>query len=120
MFQLQPGQLSEPVRSVFGMHLIQLLERKREPLTEQRLRTAARMVLRTRSWPRPYRIGPARYVPMPMLKSNATISDAAPHIARKRFGQNFLHDPTIIARIIAAIRPRPGDRIVRSAQDRRR
>ena len=46
MFQLQPGQLSEPVRSVFGMHLIQLLERKREPLTEQRLRTAARMVLR--------------------------------------------------------------------------
>lgn len=49
---------------------------------------------------------------MPMLKSNATISDAAPHITRKRFGQNFLHDPTIIARIIAAIRPRPGDRIV--------
>jgi peptidyl-prolyl cis-trans isomerase SurA len=46
MFQLQPGQLSEPIRSVFGMHLIQLLERKREPLTEQRLRTAARMVLR--------------------------------------------------------------------------
>ena len=46
MFQVQPGQLSEPIRSVFGMHLIQLLERKREPLTEQRLRTAARMVLR--------------------------------------------------------------------------
>lgn len=46
MFALQPGQMSDPVRSVFGVHLIQLLERKREPLTEDRLRTAARMVLR--------------------------------------------------------------------------
>ena len=46
MVALQPGQVSDPVRSVFGVHLIQLLERKREPLTEQRLRTAARMVLR--------------------------------------------------------------------------
>lgn len=44
--QLAPGQVSEPVRSVFGVHLIQLIERKREPLTEQRLRTAARMALR--------------------------------------------------------------------------
>jgi peptidyl-prolyl cis-trans isomerase SurA len=43
---LAPGQLSDPVRTVFGVHLIQLLERKREPLTEQRLRTVARMVLR--------------------------------------------------------------------------
>ena len=41
-FSQDPGS----ARSVFGMHLIQLLERKREPLTEQRLRTAARMVLR--------------------------------------------------------------------------
>lgn len=48
MFGLQPGQVSEPVRSVFGIHLIQLLERKREPLTEQRLRTAARLALRDR------------------------------------------------------------------------
>ncbi len=48
MFGLQPGQISEPIRSVFGIHLIQLLERKREPLTEQRLRTAARLALRDR------------------------------------------------------------------------
>ena len=44
--QLAPGQLSDPVRTMFGVHLIQLIERKREPLTEQRLRTAARIALR--------------------------------------------------------------------------
>ncbi len=47
---------------------------------------------------------------MLMLKSNATISE--PHIARKRFGQNFLHDPALIGRIISAIAPRPGDRLI--------
>jgi 16S rRNA (adenine1518-N6/adenine1519-N6)-dimethyltransferase len=34
------------------------------------------------------------------------------HPSRKRFGQNFLADPHYIARIIAAIRPLPGDNIV--------
>ena len=32
--------------------------------------------------------------------------------ARKRFGQHFLHDPGVIARIVAAIDPKPGDRLV--------
>jgi 16S rRNA (adenine1518-N6/adenine1519-N6)-dimethyltransferase len=32
--------------------------------------------------------------------------------ARKRFGQHFLHDPGVIARIVAAIRPEPGQRII--------
>jgi 16S rRNA (adenine1518-N6/adenine1519-N6)-dimethyltransferase len=32
--------------------------------------------------------------------------------ARKRFGQHFLHDPGVLARIVAAIDPRPGDRLV--------
>jgi 16S rRNA (adenine1518-N6/adenine1519-N6)-dimethyltransferase len=31
---------------------------------------------------------------------------------RKRFGQNFLHDQNVIARILGAIRPRPGDNLV--------
>lgn len=32
--------------------------------------------------------------------------------ARKRFGQHFLHDGGVIARIVEAIAPQPGDRIV--------
>lgn len=34
------------------------------------------------------------------------------HLARKRFGQHFLHDPGIIARIVAAIGPQRADRMV--------
>jgi len=34
------------------------------------------------------------------------------HRPRKRFGQNFLADPSTIARIVEVIDPRPGDRIV--------
>jgi 16S rRNA (adenine1518-N6/adenine1519-N6)-dimethyltransferase len=37
---------------------------------------------------------------------------SAPHIARKRFGQNFLHDRGIIDRIVRSIAPRAGDRII--------
>lgn len=46
MVALQPGQVSGPVRSVFGIHLIQLMERKREPMGEQRLRMLARNLVR--------------------------------------------------------------------------
>jgi 16S rRNA (adenine1518-N6/adenine1519-N6)-dimethyltransferase len=34
------------------------------------------------------------------------------HQARKRFGQNFLHDQSVIAEIIHAIAPRPSDHMV--------
>lgn len=34
------------------------------------------------------------------------------HQARKRFGQNFLHDPGVIERIVRAIHPKPDDAIV--------
>ncbi|WP_417545316.1 16S rRNA (adenine(1518)-N(6)/adenine(1519)-N(6))-dimethyltransferase RsmA [Marinobacter sp.] len=40
------------------------------------------------------------------------MSKKAGHQARKRFGQNFLHDPGIIERIIRAIHPKPDDAIV--------
>lgn len=35
-----------------------------------------------------------------------------PHRARKRFGQNFLVDGNVIDQIVAAVHPRPGERIV--------
>lgn len=34
------------------------------------------------------------------------------HLARKRFGQNFLHDNAVIARIVRAIDPQPADTLV--------
>lgn len=34
------------------------------------------------------------------------------HRARKRFSQNFLHDAHYIERIVAAVDPRPGDRVL--------
>lgn len=52
---------------------------------------------------------------MRMLKSSATNSDesaASAHQARKRFGQNFLHNAGLIAKIIDHIQPKAGDRIV--------
>ena len=35
-----------------------------------------------------------------------------PHKARKRFGQHFLHDRNVLAMIVEAINPRPGDRLI--------
>ncbi len=34
------------------------------------------------------------------------------HRAKKRFGQNFLHDKSIIGRIVSSINPQPGENIV--------
>jgi 16S rRNA (adenine1518-N6/adenine1519-N6)-dimethyltransferase len=34
------------------------------------------------------------------------------HRARKRFGQHFLHEPSVIARIVRAIAPKPGETLV--------
>ncbi len=45
---------------------------------------------------------------------NTTTDDAQliPHKARKRFGQNFLHDPAIISRIIRSISPKENEHLV--------
>ena len=40
------------------------------------------------------------------------MSNKAGHQARKRFGQNFLHDPGVIERIVRAIHPKPEDTLV--------
>jgi peptidyl-prolyl cis-trans isomerase SurA len=48
LLALQPGQISEPVVSRFGVHLIQLIERREVQLTEAQKREAAKSVLRER------------------------------------------------------------------------
>ncbi len=48
MNKLLPGQISEPVQSQFGWHLIQVIERRTQDVSLDRRRQAARQAIRTR------------------------------------------------------------------------
>ncbi|HRD89705.1 MAG: peptidylprolyl isomerase [Candidatus Accumulibacter sp.] len=48
MNQLAPGELSQPVQSPFGYHLIEVLERRVQDVSSERQRAAARQTLRER------------------------------------------------------------------------
>jgi peptidyl-prolyl cis-trans isomerase SurA len=51
---LAPGQVSEPLRSRFGLHLIQVMERREQPLSESDQRAVARNMLRERKMAEEY------------------------------------------------------------------
>jgi peptidyl-prolyl cis-trans isomerase SurA len=46
--ELKPGELSQPVKTPFGYHLIQLLERRASDVSAERRRQQARQALRER------------------------------------------------------------------------
>jgi peptidyl-prolyl cis-trans isomerase SurA len=48
MNNLKPGEISDPVRSPFGWHLIQVIERGTQDVSKERRRLAARQTLRAR------------------------------------------------------------------------
>jgi peptidyl-prolyl cis-trans isomerase SurA len=48
MTLLKPGEVSPPVQTPFGWHLIQVLERRSEDMSKERQRLAARQALRAR------------------------------------------------------------------------
>lgn len=56
MNKLQPGQLADPTVSRFGVHLIQVLERREAPISERELKDMARNSLREKKFEETYQL----------------------------------------------------------------
>jgi peptidyl-prolyl cis-trans isomerase SurA len=56
MNKLQPGQMADPTISRFGVHLIQVLERREAPVSERELREFARNSLREKKFDETYQL----------------------------------------------------------------
>jgi peptidyl-prolyl cis-trans isomerase SurA len=56
MNKLAPGQIADPVISRFGVHLIQVLERREAPISERELRDMARNSLRDKKFDETYQL----------------------------------------------------------------
>jgi peptidyl-prolyl cis-trans isomerase SurA len=56
MNKLQPGQIADPMVSRFGVHLIQVLERREAPISERELREMARNSLREKKFDETYQL----------------------------------------------------------------
>ncbi len=56
MNKLQPGQIADPAISRFGVHLIQVLERREAPISERELRDFARSSLREKKFDETYQL----------------------------------------------------------------
>ena len=56
MNTLQPGQMADPAISRFGVHLIQVLERREAPISERELREIARNSLREKKFDETYQL----------------------------------------------------------------
>lgn len=54
MNSLKPGELSQPIQSPFGFHLIEVLERRVQDVSADRQRAAARQILRERKMDEAY------------------------------------------------------------------
>ena len=56
MNKLQPGQIADPTISRFGVHLIQVLDRREAPISERELREMARNNLREKKFEETYQL----------------------------------------------------------------
>lgn len=56
MNKLQPGQISDPLVSRFGVHLVQVMARREAPITERELRDLVRNTLREKKYDETYQL----------------------------------------------------------------